>query len=244
MGEGLDYAEGFDVADQVKPEPGTVLVITRNTRASSPSAEKPTIGPWPGWLQVPTTWARPCAWQPADLIPTWRWPGAFTATWMPPTALCSQEIYSRLPPHRDTRWPCRIPPGRREPSSERPWEPPRGERTSSGLDLTLQEADYCPIPLLLLVMNTISLKRLQTRIVLLLALGGAAGVQCPSLRACRAQPAPGAHPQTTLFDRFHEALTRTPRTPGPCSRPSIYSTKEVPQDTQSRPRSRNVTCCP
>ncbi len=27
LGEGLDYAEGFDVADETKPEPGTVLVI-------------------------------------------------------------------------------------------------------------------------------------------------------------------------------------------------------------------------
>jgi hypothetical protein len=27
IGEGLDYAEGFDVADESKPEPGTVLVI-------------------------------------------------------------------------------------------------------------------------------------------------------------------------------------------------------------------------
>jgi hypothetical protein len=105
LGEGLDYAEGFDVSDNRETGPGAVLVIDPDNPGKLVLSSKPydskVAGIVAGAKNLGSGVRLGIGEFDYNVAP---WPGGFIATWMPPTAKFLPAIFSPPLPPRDMPW--------------------------------------------------------------------------------------------------------------------------------------------
>jgi len=92
FGEGLDYAEGFDVSDESQITPGTVVVIDPDNPGKLVMSDAPYDRKVAGIVAGANGLGSAVRLGAGEFDLAWRWPVGCTATWMPRPAASSRAI--------------------------------------------------------------------------------------------------------------------------------------------------------